>query len=401
MRTELVRPHLVCVLLLPALLLFTDTLSYGFMSDDFHLLHRVSNEGFFWSWGGVEGDMYFRPVAVLSYLTDNLMYGLNPAGWHLTNVLWHLACSMLVFLVARRLMKDEHASFLAGYLFLLLACHSESVAWVSGRTDLVATAFCLGSVLAFLRKSPWALVLFTSGLLAKESALTTPLLWLVLAVKTPEWDSRAKRLVVTGLALALAYIVVRMVLSGGVPPGAGEVSLSVAAESTARYMFRVFVPPLSEAARPFLARNPLALPLFLLLTTAVTLLFALRRSFDRRAFASLVAGFFVSLLPVVFLKVSLVDTQSERFLYLPGAFAVTALVNWAFQVFGRRKALLVLLVLAIFQGASLYRSCLNWKRAGEMCRELIREPVENPPDEYRGAYVFRNGYQEALLLFGE
>lgn len=84
MRTEWFRPLLVCVLLASALLLLAETLSYGFMSDDFYLVHRVSNEGFFWSWGGTDGDMYFRPVAVLSYFTDNLIHGLNPSGWHLT-----------------------------------------------------------------------------------------------------------------------------------------------------------------------------------------------------------------------------------------------------------------------------------------------------------------------------
>lgn len=401
MRTDRVRPLLVCVLLAPALFLFADTLSYGFMSDDFYLVHRVSNEGFFCAWGGEGGDMYIRPLTVLTYFTDNMIYGLNPAGWHLTNVLWHLACSWLLFLLARVLLKDDTAAFSAAYLFLLLACHSESVAWVSGRTDLLATAFCLGSILAFLRKSPWALLLFAAGLLAKESVLITPLLWLLLAVKTAEWDSRAKRLFVLGLAVALVYTAARIVLAGGVPSGAGEVSFSVAAESIARHMFRVFVPPLSEGARPFLARNPLALPLFLLVTTAITLLFALRRSFDRRAFAVLVAGFFVSLLPVVFMKVSLLDTRSERFLYLPGVFAVMALVNWVIQVFGKRTALVVLTALALLQGAFLYRSNMNWRRAGEMCTELVREPVASPPETFRGAYVFMNGYEEALLLFGE
>lgn len=401
MKTKTILTLLVCILLAPALLLFAETLSYGFMSDDFHLVYRMENEGFFWSWGGEGGDMFFRPVTVLSFFTDNLIWGLDPSGWHLTNVLWHLACSLLVFLLARVLLKDGTAAFSAAYLFLLLACHSESVAWVSGRTDLLATAFCMGSILAFLRKSPWAPVLFASGLLAKESVLATPLLWLILVVKTPDWDSRAKRLVATGLAVALVYTAARIVLAGGVPSGAGEVSFSVAAESIARCMFRVFVPPLSEAARPFLARNRLALPLFLLVTAAITVFFALRRSFDRRAFASLVAGFFVSLLPVVFMRVSLVDTQSERFLYLPGVFAVLALANWVFQVFGKRTALVLLTALALIQGAFLYRSSMNWRRAGEMCAELIREPVENPPDDYRGAYVFRNGYEEALLLFGE
>jgi hypothetical protein len=400
-KTDRPSPLLLCILLAPALLLFAETLSYGFMSDDFHLAYRVVNEGFFTGWGGENGDLYFRPLTVLSYFTDDLLYGLNPVGWHLTNVLWHLACSWLVFLLARVILKEDTAAFCCGYMFLLLACHSESVAWVSGRTDLIASAFCLGSILAFLRKSVWAPVLFAAALLAKESVLATPLLWFFLVAKTPAWDSRAKRLLALGIAVALVYTVARLLLSGNLLSGAGEVSFAVAAESMARYMFRFFVPPLSEAARPFLIRNPFVLPLYLFAAAAFFGFFFLRKSFDRRAFAVLVAGFFVSLLPVVFMKVSLLDTRSERFLYLPGVFAVMALVNWAFQVFGKRTALVVMTAMALFQGAFLYRSNMNWRRAGEMCVELISEPVASPPETYRGAYVFMNGYEEALQLFGE
>ena len=390
-----------CILLAPALLLFAGTISFGFMSDDFHLLYRIENEGFFLSWGGEFGDMYFRPLTVLSYFTDNMIFGRNPAGWHLTSILWHLTCSWLVFLMARVTLKDEAAAFSAGYLFLLLACHSESVAWISGRTDLIATAFCLGSILAFLRKSPWALLLYAAGLLAKESVLITPVLWVVLVMKSPEWDFRAKRLAVSGLVVAGIYIAARFLMSGSFPSGAGEVSLTAGSESLVRYMFRVFIPPLSEAALPFLARNPFSIPLFLFAVSSCIALFALRRSFSRKAFAALVLGFFVSLVPVMFMKVSLVDTRSERLLYLPGVFAVLALVNWVFQVFGKRAAPALLAALALLQGAFLYRSNMNWRTAGEMCVELIREPVASPPDNYRGAYVFRNGYREALLLFGE
>jgi len=72
-----------------------------------------------------------------------------------------------------------------------------------------------------------------------------------------------------------------------------------------------------------------------------------------------------------------------------------------FQVFGKRTATILLIALALVQGAFLHGSVTNWRRAGEICSELIREPVSNPPDTYRGAYVFRNGYREALTLFGE
>lgn len=371
------------------------------MSDDFYLLHRTESEGFFPGWGGESGNMFFRPLTALSYFTDSIVHGRDPAGWHLTNTLWHLVCSLLVFTLARQTMKSLGQAFCAGYLFLLLASHSESVAWVSGRTDLIATAFCLGSIIAFPGKGTLAIPLFAAGLLAKESVLITPLLWIVFHGSSSGWDARSKRLAAAGLAIAGLYITARFLLSEGFLSGAGEMSFATALEGVARYMFRVFIPPLSEGARPFLARYPFSVPLFLAVVLVAAAFITIRRAAPSRAFAAPALAFFVSLAPVIFMKVSLVDTRSERFLYLPGAFAVLALVSWTFRVSGRRTAMVLLTALAILQGAFLYRSNMNWRRAGEMCAELIREPVSDPPESYRGAYVFLNGYDEALLLFGE
>ncbi len=401
MRTEGLSPLSVCVLLAPALLVLAGTLSVGFVSDDFYLIHRIVNEGFFSGWGGPGGDMYFRPVTVLSYCADYAVYGLRPLGWHLTNLLWHMTCSLLVFLLARALRGSDWEAFCAGYLFLLLACHSESAAWVSGRSDLIATAFCLASLPVFLKGSPWALILFAAGLLAKESVLVTPALWAVAGMHSPNRNARSRLLISLGALLAVVYAAARILTSTNVSDGVGNVSLPEVPENLVRYSFRVFVPPLSEAARPFLARYPFAVPLFLAAAVVTAAFITIRRALPVRKLAVPTLAFFVSLAPVIFLKVSLVDTRSERFLYLPGAFAVTALAEWVFQVFGKRTATILLIALALVQGAFLHGSVTNWRRAGEICSELIREPVSNPPDTYRGAYVFRNGYREALTLFGE
>ncbi len=168
-----------------------------------------------------------------------------------------------------------------------------------------------------------------------------------------------------------------------------------------RYLLRVFIPPLPGSLRPFLEGHLYLIPL-LTGVFIVCLLYPLyRRSReDFREMLRYMAMFLVSLLPVVFMSVSLFDTRSERFLYLPGVFAVLALVKWAFSVFSLKRAAVLLLVFAVLQGAFLYRSNRNWKRAGEICREEISSgDCSNAPDNYRGAYVFRNGCSEAMELF--
>ncbi len=107
------------------------------------------------------------------------------------------------------------------------------------------------------------------------------------------------------------------------------------------------------------------------------------------------------------MKVSFFDSRSERFLYFPGVFAVILLVRWAFAVLTEKKALVLLIIVTVVQAAGLQSSLLNWKRAGEMCDDITRELAEldpeavtlvNIPDSYNGAYVFRNGLNEAVSM---
>lgn len=398
---------LYVVILVPSLLLLSDTLSFGFMSDDYYLVHRIENEGFFLGWGGANGDIFFRPVTVLSYLIDNLIWGVNSVGFHLTNVLWHIICTVLVYLLAVKLLKKNEAALTAGFMFLLLACHSESISWVSGRTDLIATAFCLGSTLSFLTGSWWALPLFATGLLAKESVIITPLLWGLLISK--RIDRKSVTITALGLIAVMIYFVTRFFLSEGFPSNLGEFSFVETLENFTRFFFRVFIPPLPLALRPQILRLPIIIPL---ITTVVvsTMWFLHRKNRKNRNQDSeplipvLIGCFFISLLPVINMKVSLFDSQGERFLYLPSVFAAIFLVRWMYLVLSKRTALTILLLIGAFQGAFLFISTQNWKAAGEMCSSIINEvssgtshPVE-VIDNYRGAYVFRNGFEEALLM---
>lgn len=392
-------------LLLPALMLFSETLFFGFMSDDFHLVHRVRAEGFFPSWGGEENNIYVRPVAVLSFFTDNMIWGKEAFGYHLTNVLWHLVCCILVFILGRELFKDREKALSAGFLFLLLACHSESVSWVSGRTDLIATAFSLASVVLFLRKSVWCLPVFLVAVAAKESALATPVVWLLFLLKPIALRRKDIVLVIAGLILAGVYLLFRTIYStdftGDFQTAGAGVSAVSALVNLFRYTFRVLLPPLPGSFRPFLERFPFFPPLFLAGLLAGAMYSLRGKNFDRKTMTVLLGSFFVLLLPVMFMSVSLFDSRSERFLYLPGVFAVLSLVQWSFTVFSRRTALVILVLFSLLQGAFLYRSNRNWKIAGEMCQSIVLRGRDERPENYNGAYVFRNGYEEAVLLLGE
>jgi protein O-mannosyl-transferase len=140
---------------------------------------------------------YYRPLITLSYRADRALWGLNPAGYHLSNLLWHLLATLLVYLVASRTTGRPMAAWIAAALFALLPAHAEAVGWIQGRVDLVSGSLVLGALLALLHAreagrraapgfSALAGLAFLLALLAKESAAVFPLAWMA-------WEATPQR----------------------------------------------------------------------------------------------------------------------------------------------------------------------------------------------------------------
>jgi len=108
---------------------------------------------------------YWRPVIAATYILDALVWGvaekdatgrvtwvhLNPVGFHVTNLLFHALNVLLVFLLARALLRNRVAGALVAALFAVHPIHTESVSWIAGRTDVIAATFFLAAFWAYLR----------------------------------------------------------------------------------------------------------------------------------------------------------------------------------------------------------------------------------------------------------
>lgn len=138
-----------------------------------------------------------RPIVALSFRLNTLLSGLDPTGYHVFNVAWHALASLLVLAIARRLIgAGALGAAFAALLFALLPAHAELVGWISGRVDVMTTAFALLALLGYGswrqgRGAGWyvlALFAFTLALFTKEAALSFILLlpaWDVLAFGAP------------------------------------------------------------------------------------------------------------------------------------------------------------------------------------------------------------------------
>ncbi len=133
----------------------------------------------------------YIPLTFVSFQAEHAIAGLNPFLFHLDNLLLHLLCAILVFFLLQKFGISRLAAFMGALLFAAHPVNVETVAWVSARKDLLATAFSLLCILSYFRfrESEWkkwlwiSLVLFFAALLCKISAIAVPFLLLLIGWK--------------------------------------------------------------------------------------------------------------------------------------------------------------------------------------------------------------------------
>ncbi|MCC6695139.1 MAG: hypothetical protein IT365_05870 [Candidatus Hydrogenedentes bacterium] len=430
-------PLQVLAFIVASNVLFGRVLFAFFLSDDFGMIARVMENPFAFTWGETHGG-FLRPLVVLSFWWDHALWGLNPVGYHLTNAILHGLCAFMASVLSWELLRGfvedarhrRRLSMLTGIVFLLLPCHSESVAWVSGRTDLLATAFGLGctlSFLAYLRTSRLAQAilcwtLFALALLSKESVLTLPLFFLVLAVvsPTPFQSKRSAALGLCGCVAVLAgYLVARYVALGTFIGGYGAhghlaIDLPGIADRLVRHTWRALAPPIGfDTGAHVQAHWKWVLLGLTVCGVALCAVGVVHKPVRKSVLAVGLAlvCFLIMLIPVFTLNVNTVNTQGERFLYFPSLFAAWGVVVTVGGLTPRARARLVLvLVYALASGLLLLRQVETWRSAGGLSERIAKQFSEhtaasdakivvlNVPADLRGAYVFQNGLPEAVSL---
>ena len=93
---------------------------------------------------------YYRPVLLVSYILDYQIWGLNPSGYHLTNLLLHCCAAIIVFLILGKLLAQSLMALLGSLLFALHPAQTESVGWIAGRNDILLGLFVGISFLSYL-----------------------------------------------------------------------------------------------------------------------------------------------------------------------------------------------------------------------------------------------------------
>jgi tetratricopeptide (TPR) repeat protein len=165
---------------------------------------------------------FYRPVPYMSYMIDYRLWGLNPSGFHLTNVLLHVLTAVLFFHVTLAILKDNLTALVASALFALHPVQIETVNFLSGgRNTLLCATFMLGAMLShFKGRRALATVLFAFSLFSKEFAIFMPVA-LLLHIHIIDKEIRlreALRQIAPYLAVAAIYLAARAVVVDGLGP---------------------------------------------------------------------------------------------------------------------------------------------------------------------------------------
>lgn len=189
--------RLFCCLLL-ALLIFAvyfqtpefDFVHYDdhvYVTDNLRVKAGLTVENICWSFTSLDAG-FWHPLTWLSLMLDHDLYGLNAGGYHLTNLLFHIINTILLFIVLGRMTGALWRSFFVAALFALHPLHVEPVAWIASRKDVLSTFFMmltLGGYYWYVQR-PGVLrysvvvIMFLMGLMAKPVLVTLPFVLLLL-----------------------------------------------------------------------------------------------------------------------------------------------------------------------------------------------------------------------------
>ena len=415
---------------------FYTTAPGGFLSDDFGILYQVSRSSFAELFrpppsGSAAG--FYRPAALVLWKLEYIMFGLAPSGYWAVSLLTHTANGFMVYLLVRRLADSVQVAVTAGLVFIAMPLQGEAVAWLSCAFDRLCLFFVLASLYLYVayrdKGRPLAyggsVMLFILAILSKEMAVTFPAL--AVLVEAFFWKKGSKEYkaavlrvlpfaVVLGVYMYFRYHIFHGI--GGYMDTHGQSRHTLLDPFTAAgvlwdmawYWFfpgnRTLVPDSSLVYVVFLA---------LYFWQATMLKTSARKTFKLFVFG--LSWSVVTLQAVMSMLPLFPDLNRGRYIYLPTVgFAVFMAGIFApASGMSRSRRRVSIGLSAVLLTGYLYIDSINystWPKAYGIARsipsQVVRDHPNIPfgarlyfkgvPDNYKGAFIYRNGLSESLAM---
>jgi tetratricopeptide (TPR) repeat protein len=355
-----------------------------YVTDNPHVQEGLTLRGVLWAFTTMHAG-HWHPMTWLSHLFVYDLFGLNPGGHHIANLLFHVANTLLLFLLFQRMTAALWRSGFVAALFALHPLHVESVAWVAERKDVLCAFFWMLTMWAYIsyvgkpkfHRYLLVVLCFILALLSKPMAVTLPFVLLLLDywplgrlqfVKLKNDDRRrtsilrliSEKVPLFFITAVLSWLTILAQSKGGAVATIGKLPLKIrignALISYVMYISKMLWPKGLAVLYP----HPIMLPLWEVVGAALLLgmltLLVIRVG-QKRPYS--IVGwlwYLGTLVPVIGLVQVGVQAMADRFTYLPliGLFIMIAygvpdlLIGWRYRrVVLITSASLVLLILMI------------------------------------------------------
>ncbi|MEZ4752997.1 MAG: tetratricopeptide repeat protein [Bdellovibrionota bacterium] len=379
------------LILIVSFFTFYSSLSNGFALDDHILI--LDNPGIFsferalnyFTHAVFPGDLY-RPITMLSYAANYVLDGLNPFGFHLFNVFLHAFNSILVFQLLSKLFH-QRLGLGTALIFAVLPIHTEAVANVVGRAELLSSFFVLSSLIIFVKAlDSHAVKAYTLsglfllfGLLSKESAICTILLYgLILYYRQIKFRSLKYPSIIFSIIVFL-WIVARSIALAAFFKGASQTAfidnplfelgllarLLPAISLLGKYFCLSLLPLELSADYSYPALLPFSFEFYQSIAWLVVAFAALAATFygirKKHLTGFFLAWFFLSFVVTANILIPIGTIFGERLAYLPSLGAAGLLAWLLLQVKQPILSLLASLAICFSYAFSSYSWAAVWK----------------------------------------
>jgi hypothetical protein len=395
-----------------ALVIFSSSTGRIFLSDDYCTIENVAK-------GNIILPSFFRPVGDLTLKWNFDTTGADPFYFYLTNILLHALNSFLVYVFCMKWFKDQPRqllfSMIAGLLFLTYPSHAEAILWVIGRGISLGVFFCLLAMIIMMSKIKPAVmyvmasVCYFIALACYESTILLPIILFILAGAVAVRRTRALSafLVLT----LLVHLGIRYYVNGGLWQAyEGEIFSKDALQYVSNFLkivARLFIPPFD---RPVL----FVITSIAILVALSLVFYVSRRRIDRdmmfvKTLVLIGGGLMSTILIATAFGVSTRNQEGDRLLYFPSVFYCLFISLIIVRLIRQTRIIVAATaVMLLFQVFFLIINQRNWVTASGYAQKILGAlaadkqtslTIVNLPSDYKGAYIFRNCFYEALDHF--
>jgi len=380
---------LICIALTLATVVAFEPLSHNefigyddghYVTENPYVQSGLTGKSILWAFTSLHGEIsYWHPLTWLSHMLDCELFGLNPLGHHLTSLLFHIANTLLLFWVLKRMTGAVWQSAFVAAAFALHPLGVESVAWAAERKNVLSGFFWMLTIAAYIRYAerpcigrylPVVLALCL-GLMAKPTVVTLPFVLLLLdywPLDRFQWKNLrflvCEKIPLLFLAAVLSAVTFFAQKGIGAVAPADKLGLNLrlanAFVSYIRYIGKIFYPAGLAVFYPHPLRSlPLWQPivcLFILVVVSAAVIYVGRRY--------LVVGwlwYLGVLVPVIGLVQVGNQAMADRYTYLPaiGIFIMLTwgitelLAGWRFRKIVFSAAGLIFIILILYTRTQL------------------------------------------------